>query len=94
MAEPIQLDKVVSSEDAFAIVLLATCESTKNILMQRHNGNSKRFYYLERLERDIEGLNRTYPGYLPDSFQENAIKYHQAVEDAMNVLLTSFRKEI
>lgn len=89
-----KMDKVMTPDDAFAIVLLATCESTKNILLKRSNGNSKRFYYLERMDKDIEGLNRTYEGYLPDSFQENAKKYHQTVEDAMNELLIAFRKEI
>lgn len=93
MSDGINLDVCMSSEDAFCVILLATCQSTKNILMAKHNGNSKRFYYLERLERDIEGLNRTYPGFLDDSFQERAIKYHQTIEDAMNELLRSYKKE-
>lgn len=93
MSDGIKLDKMMTPDDAFAVVLIATCESTKNILMQRHNGDSKRYYYLNRLERDMEGLNRTYPGYLPDSFQEKAIKYHQTIETAMNELLSSLRED-
>jgi hypothetical protein len=96
----IDLSKCLSQEDAFAVVLLATVESTYNILLARASKTSptksileKRMYYLNRLAKDVEGLNLTYPGYLNDNFQENATKYHQSVEDAMNVLLSDFREE-
>lgn len=87
------MDVPMTADDAFAITLLVTCEITKNVLLQRAGGNKKRLYYLDRLCKDIEGLNMTYEGYLPEKFQRSAKKYHQMVEIDINNLLKSYKGE-
>jgi hypothetical protein len=90
----------MTPDDAFAVTLLVTCEITKNVLLDRCSRGSidrrtleKRIYYLERMCKDIEGLNATYPGYLPDNFQNTAKKYHKMVEVDINNLLKAYKGE-
>lgn len=91
------MSKPVTPDDAFAITLLVTCEITKNILLKRLSEDSKirkkQLYYLDRMDKDIEGLNATYPGYLPDNFQNAANKYHKMIEVDMNNLLKAYKEE-
>lgn len=89
------LNEPMSPEDAFAVTLLVTCEITKNILLQRLSSDpktrKKQLYYLERMDKDIEGLNATYSGYLPENFQNAAEKYHKMIEVDMNNLLKHYK---
>lgn len=88
------MNKPLSPDDAFDISLLVTCEITKNLLAERHSGHEKRRYYLDRMDKDIEGLNRTYSGYLPDSFQAKAEKFYRRVEADLNALLKDYHADL
>lgn len=85
--------RCMTPDEAFAITLLVTCEVTKNILTDRAGGDKERLYWLDRMCTAIEGVNRTYGGYLPDGFRNAADKYHKMIEVDMNNLLKSFRQE-
>ena len=91
------MDSPMTPEDAFCVTLLVTCEITKNILLGRLSSNKKirekQMYYLERMNKDIEGLNATYPGYLPDNFQNSAERYHRNIEIDMQSLLKHYKGE-
>ena len=84
----------LNADDAFAVTLLVTCEMLFQAVRQTTAGNEKRKYWLERLEKDIEGINRTYFGYLPESFQNKADKYHKQVEASMNWLLRDYHADL
>lgn len=83
----------LSAEDAFQVTLLVAAEITKNILKDRNPNNEKRQYWLDRLDRDIEALNRTYSGYLPDSFQNKAERFYRMVETDINYLLNHYKEK-
>lgn len=85
-------DRPLNAEEAFAITLLVTCEITKNVLIERSPGHKKRLYWLERLDKAIEGVNSTYDGFVPPDFKERAVAYHNAVEKAVNELLTGYKE--
>ena len=89
-----QINIPLSPDDAFDISLLVTCEITKNLLAQRHTNHSKRKYYLDRMDKDIEGINRTYSGYLPDSFQSKAERFYRNVEADLNGLLRDYHADL
>lgn len=85
-------NRPLNAEDALAITLLSVCEVVKNVLTDRcPPANKKRLYWLDRLDRDIEAVNRTFDGYLPGDFIEASTEYHAAIELAVNNLMRRFR---
>lgn len=88
--------KPLDKEGLFAVTLLAVCEITKNVLKDRTDPRSnKRMYWLDKLDMAIEGVNSTYDGYFADGEEDEKIvlEFHQAIEDAMNKLLTTLREK-
>lgn len=88
------MNRPLTPDEAFDISILVTCEIAKNLLASRHAGHEKRAYYLERMDKDIEGLNRTYNGYLPDSFQSKAERFYRHVEADLNALLKDYHADL
>ena len=84
----------LNPDDAFLVTLLVTCEVVKNVLAERASDTDKRRYYIDRLDKDIEGINRTFAGYLPESFQHKAEKYHKQIEASMNWLLKDYHADL
>jgi hypothetical protein len=91
------MDKPMTAEDAFDITLLVTCEIVKNVLLERTTGQDKVSRYrrgmLKKMDNIIEEVNRTYAGYLPDSFQNKAERYHKMIEADMNYLLKGYKSD-
>jgi len=85
------MNKPLSPEEAFDITLLVSCEITKNILRQRNSTHTKRQYWLDKLDKDVEGLNKTYAGYLPDDFQAKAERFYRMLETDINYLLKGYK---
>lgn len=82
----------LTHDEAFALTLLTSCEVTKNILTDRcPMDNKKRRYWLDKLDKDIEAVNRTYDGYLPDHFIAAAETYHAAIETAVRELMATYQ---
>jgi len=87
-------NKALNADEALQITLLSVVEVVKNVLTDRcPAGDKKRAYWLARLDRDIEAVNRTFEGYLPDDFIEASTEYHVAVELAINNLMRRFKDE-
>jgi UDP-N-acetyl-D-mannosaminuronic acid transferase (WecB/TagA/CpsF family) len=86
------MTKMLNKADALDIIILATCEAAKNILVQR-NTDEKRLYRLGRLEKVIEEVNLTYHGHLPDLMVEGADAYHKSIERAVVKLMKRYKEE-
>lgn len=84
-------NKPMSPDDTFQMTLISLIEVAKNILTDKAKGNTKRLYWLERLDKVINSLDSTYEGYLPDDFVNKSMKFHKWVEIDMNSLLDSYR---
>lgn len=88
-----KLTKPLAGEDAFQVCLLGTCEATFLILTDRlklcdnRSIREKRLYWLEKLQKAVEGLNNTYDGYVTEEFEQAFETYHNAIEAAMTKLL-------
>lgn len=80
----------LTAEEAFEVTLLVSAEITKNILKDRNPGHPKRKYWLDKLDKDIEGINRTYSGFLPDNFQARAEKFYKMLEIDIQFLLKGY----
>lgn len=84
------MNKPLNAADTFEVLLLTMAEITKNILVDRNPCHEKRKYWLEKLDKDIEGLNRTYEGFLPDQFQDKAERFYRMIETDVNWLLANY----
>lgn len=88
-----QLTKPLEGDDAFQVCLLGTCQATATILQERlskcedRKAKEKRAYWLEMMQKAIDGIDKTYDGYVTKEFEEKFEKYHNTIEQAMNELL-------
>jgi len=85
------MNRQLNPEEAFDITLLVMAEISKNILLDRNSKHEKRKYWIGKLDKDIEGINKTYAGYLPDYFQVRAEKFYKDMERLFNKLLKDYR---
>lgn len=84
------MNKPLTPEEAFQITLLVMAEIAKNLLLDRNTTHAKRLYWLEKLDKDIEALNRTYEGYLPEQFQNKAERFYRMIETDIEHLLKGY----
>lgn len=87
------LTRPLAGEDAFQVCLLGTCQATATILQDRlklcedQSMKRKRTYWLEIMQKAIDGVDSTFDGYVTAEFEKRFEEYHNAVEVAITKLL-------
>lgn len=85
------MNRQLTADEAFEVTLLVSAEIMKNILKDRNPQHEKRNYWLDKIDKDIEGINRTYEGYLPENFQGRAEKFYRMLEADIQFLLKGYK---
>lgn len=78
----------LSAEDTLQVTLLCQIEFIINNMLKKAGGNSKRVYWLEKMSRDIEGINMTYFGILPDGFIQQAEVFYEEMHESVKKLIS------
>lgn len=78
-------------EDCFQLTILALAETAANIMLDRSVPKSRRHNRINAMLEQIEHINNTYEGYLPDNWIKHSIKFNQTLETAMTQLLKTYK---
>lgn len=69
--------------------MICMMEILANMLSDRTQPKTRRWNRIQALKEQIEQVNKTYEGYLPDEFVERAEGFYQEVEKSIVALLTT-----
>lgn len=87
------LSRQCTPDDCMQLTLLALAETVVNILRERAVPKSRRDNRLKALADQIEQVNNTFEGYLPDNWIQHSMKFNQTVEAAIVTLLKTYKLE-
>lgn len=79
----------MEADDCFQITLLSLIETATNIMVDRAVPNSRRYNRLGAILEQLDKIDETFDGYLPDCWIERSRKFHLSLE----ALLTQVLKE-
>ena len=82
------MSEFLSKDDTLQVTLLCQIEFIINTMIQKAGSHDKRLYWLEKMSRDIEGINKTYSGLLPDGFITQAEFFYDDMHEAVKKLIT------
>jgi len=82
------MSEYLSKDDTLQVTLLCQIEFIINTMIQKAGSNDKRLYWLEKMSRDIEGINKTYSGILPDGFITQAEFFYDDMHESVKKLIT------
>jgi len=82
------MSEYLSKDDTLQVTLLCQIEFIINTMAQKAGSNDKRLYWLEKMSRDIEGINKTYAGILPDGFITQAEFFYDDMHESVKKLIT------
>lgn len=86
-------EQYLSDEDTLQVTLLCQIEFIINTMLKKAGGNSKRVYWLEKMSRDIEGINMTYSGILPEGFIKQAEFFYDDMHESVAKLMLTQKGE-
>jgi len=81
------MSEYLSKDDTLQVTLLCQIDFIINTMIQKADSNDKRLYWLEKMGRDIEGINKTYSGILPDGFITQAEFFYDDMHEAVKKLI-------
>ena len=83
----------LSQEDTAQVTMVCMMEILANMLYDRTEQKTRRWNRIQALKENIEKVNETYQGYLPDEFVEKAEGFYQEIEKSIVALLTPRESE-
>lgn len=93
------LTRPLTGEEALQVALLGTCQITLIQLRKRlelepnRQLREKREYWIEKMEKAIEGIDLTLDGYVNPEFETKYLKYHKLIEGDITSLLKTYKEE-
>jgi hypothetical protein len=87
------MSEYLSKDDTLQVTLLCQIEFIINTMAQKAGLNDKRLYWLDKMSRDIEGINKTYAGILPDGFITQAEFFYDDMHEAVKKLMVECKEE-
>lgn len=86
-----RLDRQCSPDECFQLTILSLAETAANILLDRSEPKSRRWNRIRAMLEQIEQINATYDGYLPQNWISHSLKFNQTLEASMTKLLKTYK---